>query len=301
MRRVLVVHDDRGDVEALNTVLSTEGYSIQMATDVEGTLHRIKAWKPHLVLVSSTQENPQQTIDFISKIRASSTEEYIAVILLGSENNGSDSSQGIDLGADDFLSRPFRGQEIITRIRTGLRLKDTQDLLKRANHRIEEISTTDDLTGLMNMKTLYRKGQEEVQRARRLGKPFSALLINLDHFSEANHRLGFQAGNNVIQEAGRRIKETMRSIDLVARVGADEFFAVLVETDLANAEFMAERVKDTVQSKPFEKLQLTASIGVAALGDSAEQSLTDLFHFTSEALRSAKRNGTNQIEIYSFA
>jgi two-component system cell cycle response regulator len=297
MRRVLVINDDRGDVEALNTVLSTEGYSLQMAADVEGTLHRIKAWKPHLVLISSSQGNPQQTLDFISKIRSASTEEYIAVILLGSDG---DSSQGVDLGADDFLSRPFRSQEIITRIRTNLRLKDTQDLLKRANHRIEEISTTDDLTGLMNMKTLYRKAQEELQRARRLGKPFSALLINLDKFSAANHRQGFQVGNSLIQEAGLRIKAMMRSIDIVARVGADEFFAVLIETDLANAEFMAERIRDAIQSKPFGKQTLTAGIGVATLGD-PEQTLTDLFHFTSEALRSAKNAGPNRIEIYSFA
>jgi PleD family two-component response regulator len=200
MRRVLVVNDDRGDVEALSTILSIEGYNLQTATDIEGSLHRIKAWKPHLVLAAGFQSDASQTLDFISKIRHSSPDEYIAIILLGTDSNHEgDCSQGIDLGADDFLSRPFRGQEIVTRIRTSLRLKDTQDLLRRANHRVDELSATDDLTGLMNMKTLLRKGQEEIQRARHLGKPFSALLVNLDGFSETNHQRGFQIGNLIIE------------------------------------------------------------------------------------------------------
>jgi diguanylate cyclase (GGDEF)-like protein len=162
------------------------------------------------------------------------------------------------------------------------------------------LRATDDLTGLMKMKTLLRKGQEEIQRARHLGKPFSALLVNLDGFSETNHQRGFQIGNLIIEEAGRRIKEMTRSIDLVARVGADEFFVILPEMDLANAEFLAERVRDAIQSKPFEKIALTACIGVAGL-NGGEQALIDLFRFTSEALKSAKAMGPNRLEIYSFA
>jgi two-component system cell cycle response regulator len=198
----------------------------------------------------------------------------------------------VDLGADDFVQLPFLPHELITRMRTMLKLKGTHDLLRRAGHRIEEMSCTDDLTGLMNMKTLHRKGEEEILRARKLNKPVSALLINLDHFSELNHRLGFQTGSRLIQETGQRIKNSLRSIDWVARVGADEFFAFLVETDLANAEFMAEKVRDAIQSP------LTVGIGVAGV-NSPQDTLSDLFHFTSEALRSAKSIGPNHIEIYS--
>jgi two-component system, cell cycle response regulator len=310
MRRILVLDDDRENVEYLNGILSQEGHSIQAASDAEAALHRIKAWKPQLLLLNVNQPAPLLR-DLILKVRAACSDDYLAIILLVGQTATVDMGNGgLDLGADDYLMKPFRSHELITRIRTMLHYKDTQDLLRRANHRIEEISSTDDLTGLMNMRTLHRKGEEEVLRSRRFKKPVSALLINLDRFSDINHKLGFQTGSAVLQDMGARIKNSLRSIDMVARVGADEFFVLLVETDLANAEFMAERIRDGIQSQAFRDqkhaAELTTCIGVAGLnfaeseGDN-QQHISDLFHFASEALRSAKAAGPNRIEIYSFA
>jgi diguanylate cyclase (GGDEF)-like protein len=315
MRRILIIDDDRENVEVLAGILSKEGHSVQAAADSEGALHRIKAWKPHLMLLSLGLPGLSPA-ELIAKVRSITTDDYLSVLLVA--ENASDISQSTDLGADDYVIKPFRAAELITRIRTMLRFKDTQDLLRRANHRIEELSSTDDLTGLMNMRTLHRRGEEEILRARRFKKPISALLVNLDRFSDMNHRLGFQGGSALIQDMGHRIKNCLRSIDMVARVGADEFFVLLVETDLANAEFMAERIRDAIQTQASADLKnapkLTACIGVAGLNfdqaeapgsdvraDPEEQQMSDLFHFTSEALRSAKNSGPNRIEIYSFA
>jgi two-component system cell cycle response regulator len=307
MRRVLLIDDDREEVESLSLILNQEGHSIQVTSDSEGSIHRIKAWKPQLILLKlcvPSVSTAELVSDFILKIRAASPDDYLAIILLAPPNGNMDPSQGLDLGADDFISLPVHGPEFVTRTRTMLRLKDTQDLLKRANHRIDELSSTDDLTGLMNMRSFNRKAQEELLKSRRLNKPVSVLLINLDRFSEINHRWGFQAGNSVLLETSQRIRKALRSIDFVARVGADEFFVLLAETDLANAEFTAERIRDSIQAQPYKEHKdaatLTASIGIAGVS-SAEDSLSDLFHFTSEALRSAKNGGQNRIEIYSFA
>jgi diguanylate cyclase (GGDEF)-like protein len=127
----------------------------------------------------------------------------------------------------------------------------------------------------------------------------------LDNFSDVNQSYGFGAGSYVLQEVALRLKKCLREVDIVARVGADEFFILLHETDLAGAEFVAERVRDVVQSEPFRSqsavFNLTATIGVAGL--SAEQSIprmSDLLHITMQALKSAKSNGQNRIEVYSF-
>jgi diguanylate cyclase (GGDEF)-like protein len=217
-----------------------------------------------------------------------------------------DALLGLDSGADEFIGRNFSEQELICRVRTLLRFKDLQDGVRRANHRIDELSTTDDLTGMLNMRALHRKGEEEILRSRRFKKPVSALLINLDDFSAINHHLGFSTGSAVIQEVANRIRSSIRSIDMTARVGADEFFLLLVESDLASAEFMAERIRDAIQSVPFKdskhSASVTACIGVAGLGpDHKDQQMSDLFHSASEALRSAKAAGPNHVEIYSFA
>lgn len=304
MRRVLVVDDDRENVELLSKFLVNDGHSVQSAVDADAALHRLKAWKPHLVLLDVNM--PKMTgFELIPKIRLLTPDEYTSIILISANMQLEDVTKGLDAGADDYLTKPFRAQDLIARIRAMLRLKEVQDSLRRANHRIEELTVTDDLTGLMNMRSVYRRGDEEIIRAKRFRKPVSCLLLNLDGFSSVNQTYGFLAGSRVLQELAIRVKQSLRSIDLVARVGADEFFILLCETDLAGAEFMAERLRDSIQSAPFknekQSIKLTATLGVAGItADQTNQKMSDLLHIATEALRSAKANGTNRIEVYSF-
>jgi diguanylate cyclase (GGDEF)-like protein len=134
----------------------------------------------------------------------------------------------------------------------------------------------------------------------------TALIVNLDGFSKVNQANGFQFGTQVLQEAAKRLKSCIRNIDMVARIGADEFFVLLIETDLAGGEFVSERARDAIQSQPFKtdkvSATLSACIGVAGISaDQQDARMSDLIHSASEALRSAKAAGPNRIEIYSFA
>jgi two-component system chemotaxis response regulator CheY len=307
MRRVLIVDDNSDHLELLSRYLADENHSIQTASDSAGCLHRLRAWKPHLIILDQSLPDGAG-VDLIPKIRAASVDDYVSIILISAGSSLEEISKGLEAGADDYLTQPFRPQELVTRARAMLKLKDVHDSLRRANSRIDELASTDDLTGVLNMRTLYRRGEEEILRSRRMRKPISALLLNLDKFSIVNQNFGFPFGNNVLLETGRRIQQCLRSIDAVARVGADEFFVLLIETDLANAEFMAERIHDAIQSTAFrdgrdakESSMITASIGVGSVNwDQADQQMSDLFHVAAEALRSAKSNGANQIEIHSF-
>lgn len=311
MRRVLVVDDDKENIDLLTNYLSSEsgqgngGISIQTAQDGEGALHRIRAWKPHLVLLDINMPGASG-LEIIPKIRNLSQEEYTAVVLVSANMSVEEVTQGFEAGADDYLTKPFRAQELFSRVRTMLRFKELQDSLKRASYRIEELSSTDELTGLVNMRAAYRRGEEEIVRCKRFRKPVSALVVNLDQFSDVNQNVGFVAGSKVLQETALRIRQCVRSMDVVARVGADEFFVLLSETDLAAAEFVAERIRDAIQSNPFktekQSLKVTGCVGVASISaEQSDQRMAELFHNTSEALRSAKANGANRIEIYSFA
>lgn len=304
MRRVLIVDDDRENVGHLTEFLTQDGHTIQTAADPDAALHRLRAWKPHLVILDIDAEKGRN-IDVVAKMRMLAQEDYTAILMVSAKMNLQDVLKGLELGADDYLTRPFHSQDFVSRIRSMLRLKEIQDSLKRANHRIEELSLADDLTGLMNMRAAYRRGEEEIVRSKRFRKPISSLLINLDGFSNINQVYSFQVGSQILQEVASRIKKCVRTVDLVARVGGDEFFILLSETDLASAEFIAERVRDAIEASPFKTekqlIKLTATIGVAGLThDQTNQRMNDLLHFTTEALRSAKANGTNRIEVYSF-
>jgi diguanylate cyclase (GGDEF)-like protein len=304
MRRILVVDNDKGNLDVLVKSLNSDGHSVQNAGDSEAALHRFRAWKPHLIILSVDLESIN-VFDILQKIRTLMADEYTGVILMSGKMNLDEVKKALEVGADDYLSLPLRLQDLLARVRAILRMKETQDSLRRANHRIEELSSTDDLTGLMNMRAAYRKGEEEIVRSKRFRKPVSSLLLNLDGFSHINQSYGFTTGSHILQEVAVRVKQCLRSIDLIARVGADEFFIILTDTDLASAEFMAERVRDSIQSSPFKNdkqtIKLTATIGVAGLThDQANQRMSDLLHFATEALRSAKANGNNRIEVYSF-
>jgi two-component system cell cycle response regulator len=304
MRRVLIVDGNKESSDVLTQVVSQDGYIVQSATDTDVALHRVRAWKPHLVLFDYNLLKAAG-VDLIAKVRALTSEEYTSIVFLVENLSLQELTQVLEGGGDDFIFKPFRNEEVSLRIKTMLRLKEIQDSLRRAHHRIEELSSTDDLCGLMNMRALYRRGEEEIVRARRFRKPVSALLINLDAFSDVNQSYGFVAGSHVLQEVALRIKQCVRSIDLVARMGADEFFVLLLETDLAGAEFVAERIRDAIQSVPFksekQSIKLTGTLGVAGLTpDQTQQKMSDLLHIVTEALKSAKANGNNRIEVYSF-
>lgn len=305
MKRVLVVDDDRENIDLLTQYLSQEGLSVQSAPDGAGALHRIRAWKPHLILLDVNMPGISG-IDLIPKIRAVTEQDYVSIVLVSGALTLEDVNRGISAGADDYLTKPFRSQDLLSRVRAMLKFKELQDSLRRANERIEELTSTDDLTGLLSFRTLFRRGEEEILRSRRFRKPVSALIVNVDQFSKVNQDLGFQFGTQVLQEVGRRLKQCIRNIDMVARIGADEFFVLLVETDLAGAEFVAERARDVLRAEPIRSEKLTASItaciGAAGIGtEQPDAKMSDLIHSASEALRSAKAAGANQIEVYSFA
>lgn len=303
-RRILVVDDDRENVELLTEYISKEGHSVTSAGDAESALHRVRAWKPHVILLDINMPGISG-LELIPRIRQVTVDDYSSIILISANMTVEDVVRGLDAGADDYLTKPFRAQELISRLRAMLRLKELQDSLRRSNHRIEELSATDELTGLMNMRALYRKADEEILRCRRFRKPISALIVDVDQFSTVNENAEFLFGSHVLRDLGGKIKSCLRSMDLIARVGADEFFVLLLETDLAGAEFVAERIRDAIQGHDFRHdkhaAKVTACIGIAGFTqDHTEGGMADLFRNVSEALRSAKVGGPNRIEIYSF-
>jgi diguanylate cyclase (GGDEF)-like protein len=302
--RILVVNENRELAGILSRYLTADGNTVQIAADSDVALHRLRAWKPHLVLLDVKLPGMKE-VDLISKIRMHSQDEYCSVILALEEMQTDELSRCLESGTDDFIFKPIRQIDLVPRVRAQVRMKEVHDALRRAGHRIEELTSTDDLTGVMNMRALFRKGEEEIGRSKRFRRPVSSILLNIDGFTQVNQNYGFLFGSFILQEVATLIQQCLRSVDLVARVGADEFFILLPEADLVSAELVAEKIRDSVQCDQFKNekqtVRITATLGVAGLTpDQTNQKMTDLLHLTTEALKSAKANGTNLIEVYSF-
>lgn len=304
MKRIFLVDDDKENITALQGFLANAGVTFQSAGSSDDVLHRFRVWSPHLIILNldTLQINLEE---LIYKMRVNRLEEYSGVFLMSRSLTPEGIKKMMGWGVDDFIFLPWQEAELVVKFGNFARMKELQDLFKRANVRLEQLSSTDELTGLMNMRTAYRRAEEEITRARTFKRWVSGILLNIDAFCEINQRYGFAIGSRVLQEVAQKIKRLTRAEDLISRVGADEFFVFMNGVNLQTAEVMARRIKEGLQAEPFcvDKcvIRMTFTVGVASMSyEQTDQRMGDLLRCSTEALRSAKASGANQLETYSF-
>ena len=166
--------------------------------------------------------------------------------------------------------------------------------------RIQRQATTDGLTGLANHKTFYEILERELWRSRRYGGQISLIMIDIDNLKKTNDTYGHRAGDKVIREVSRKIKECIRQIDTAARYGGDEFVVILPNTSLADAVVVAERMVDVVAHSPatWKKEQIALSISVGLGQYDADTNPQDITSGSDRALYTAKQEGKNTVRIF---
>ena len=202
------------------------------------------------------------------------------------------------------MARPVDPQELSARARTQIKRKRYADFLRDNLDHSLELAVTDQLTGLHNRR--YMTGQLDalVQRAVRGGPPVAALLIDIDHFKKINDSFGHDVGDEVLREFSVRLASNVRAIDLPCRYGGEEFVTLMPDTQVADAERIADRIRRYIGGSPFrvaggtELLTVTISIGVtttSGLGDTPDA----LLKRADEALYEAKASGRNRVIAYA--
>ncbi len=165
---------------------------------------------------------------------------------------------------------------------------------------VQSLALTDALTGLQNRRSLFELGRIEFSRAQRMKRPFSCMMMDIDHFKRINDQYGHQVGDEVLQEFGRRCKTYIREIDLAGRYGGEEFMILLPETDRNTGLIVAERFRKLMAENPIQAscgpLNITVSIGVA-MKDDQTIDLNTLVARADQALYIAKHKGRNRVSI----
>ena len=168
----------------------------------------------------------------------------------------------------------------------------------RLYRRIQDLAITDELTGLYNRRGMFEVGRREAERASRFGHPLSALLIDVDHFKLINDTYGHTIGDQVLRAFAACCRRNVREVDVVGRMGGEEFIILLPEADLTNTRKAAERLRSRIRETGFEtdagEVHLTASIGVATY-TASNKDLDELYRQADEALYIAKKSGRNQV------
>src|SRR5207247_4019284 len=191
------------------------------------------------------------------------------IIMLTGEDEADDKILGFDLGADDYITKPFQPAELLARIRAGKRIVDLQKELLESNRRLELLSITDGLTKLHNHRHFQDELAREFEESQRYHRPLSLVIADLDFFKKVNDTYGHAVGDEVLKAVSRMFQQSIRATDLAARYGGEEFAVMMPETELGDAIAFAEKIRAMVESSPIATqagaVQATVSIGLSAV------------------------------------
>ena len=296
---VAVVDDDVSIRRLVRLFLKREGYEILECTTGEEARAALttSAWD---LAILDRKLPDMDGLELCQELKSKPGFRTRYIIMLTGEDEQEDKVQGLELGADDYITKPFQYPELLARVRAGKRIVDLQKELVETNRRLELLSITDGLTKLHN----HRFFQDELARAfeesQRYGRPLSLAMIDIDFFKKVNDTYGHAVGDDVLKRVAQIYRDSVRSTDLVARYGGEEFAVMMPETDLEDAITFAEKIRSIIETTPIETqagpLQATVSLGVASVPRSSIQSSKELIIAADKALYRAKKNGRNQVQ-----
>jgi diguanylate cyclase (GGDEF)-like protein len=295
--RILVVDDDQDAREALSMILGDD-HEVYLAADGHEALQQAMEGRPHIVLMDLYMPR-MDGLAALEALRAEPTTEDIPVILISARGDELTRSRCLDLGAVDFLQKPFSGRELKARIERTLRLT-------RRETELQALARTDPLTGLGNLRAFRNRLDEEVKRARRYRTSLACVMVDMDNLKPINDQFGHAAGDQAIRALADVLRHELRETDFGARYGGDEFVLLLPHTTGAEARVFAERVCARLASSPLEmdgaRVPLGASFGIAALLDEVLDRPGDtLLRRADAALYAAKRAGRGRVAAHPSA
>ncbi len=267
-------------------------------------LTQAQALRPQVILLDLLMPDVPG-LEAIPRLRAALPD--VGIIALTLHDADGYRRAALAAGADDFVTKPFNKVELLVRVKSLLRIKELHDQLERKIRELEEAQTqlremaiTDGLTGLYNYRYFKEQLIHEVDRAARHNESFSLIMLDIDHFKHYNDTHGHLAGDKVLKELARLLRDNVRKIDVAARYGGEEFALILVQTPHQASGVVARKLQTLVQEFPFAygeqqpEGRLTISMGVSTYpedGATAEQ----LIAVADRRLYRAKAEGRNRV------
>jgi two-component system cell cycle response regulator len=293
---ILLVEDSKTAAKQIVGTLNKLHHS-RIETDPAVALEIAKQQGADLIIISATSDK-FDGLRLCSQLRSDIETRNLPILVIIEEGDTPRLARALDIGANDYLSRPVDQQELSARIKSQLKRKRYADRLRERLHVSVELSVTDALTGLFNRRFLSSHLNGLLRRSLGENRPLSLVFIDLDFFKKVNDRHGHAAGDIVLREIALRIGRGIRGVDLACRYGGEEFIVVMPGTDLVAATHVSERMRRQIEDCPVvvgdKAISITASFGVtqAKPGDSQDS----LIERADKALYRAKRAGRNRVD-----
>lgn len=257
---------------------------------------------PEVYILHDDGRNPSGTLRLLSELKSHQATRHAAVCVVGPAGEGDEAAMAFDLGADDAVGPDITAEELALRTRGLLRRKRQSDRRRARMQDGLRLAMRDPLTGLYNRRCAAPQLAAIAARARDEGSQFAVMVMDLDRFKQVNDAYGHAAGDQVLVEVARRLTANLRDTDILARIGGEEFLAILPQSCMAVARRVAERLCQAMDDQPIrlhsgEELRVTVSIGVAVAGAGGEDSyaIEGLVEQADLALLESKGAGRNQV------
>jgi len=284
---VMIVDDAPSNIQLLAGLLK-DSYQIKVATGGLRCLELAQAEpQPDLILLD-IQMPDLDGYAVCQRLKSLESTQRIPVIFVTGKDQVADEEKGLNIGAVDYITKPYSPAIVEARIATHITLKKQSDELRR-------LAMHDQLTGLYNRHFLINVAGKRISQAHRHKQALCLMMIDVDHFKAVNDEHGHSVGDAVLRDIASLFMQQSRTEDVVARFGGEEFVFLLDACDLDAGAKKAEYLRQSLESKPLQGLSITASFGFAQLAE--DEAFTGLLNRADEAVYKAKSNGRNRVEV----
>ncbi len=300
--RVLVIEDQEFEADKIADTLARDQDSV---IPVDSGIRAMELVSQHEfdLLIVSLNLKQEDGLRLCSHLRSNERTRGTPIIMIGTEDDMKRIAHGLEIGAHDYIMRPVDRNELLARCRTQIRRRRFQDRLKSTYEISLSMALTDTLTGLYNRRYLEAHMQKLLQKNAESKKNLGVLYLDIDHFKKVNDTYKHVIGDEILRTFAFRIKDSLRSFDLVARLGGEEFVAILPDISDDMAMIVAERLRNAIAGKPFKcnipqgELSITTSIGGAIVRaddyGAGPYNIEQVFDRADRALYEAKNSGRN--------
>ena len=309
---IVIVDDSPDNLRLLVEILHEQAYKVRPAPNGERALATIRKDPPDLILLDIMMPG-RDGYDVCRELKGDPETADIPVIFLSALNDVLDKVKAFRAGGVDYITKPFQVEEVLARVHTHLMLRAQQKTLELQNERLrkkkrlieeqarqlEVMATKDYLTGLSNRNDFLKKSVQEEQRFNRTGRPFSVLVLDIDHFKEVNDTYGHDCGDKVLVAVSRSLEKALRSQDILARWGGEEFTCLLPETGAEGAMAAAEKIRAMVERSGHtcENTRFSVTVTLGGCVYDGSISMQECIRRADAALYRGKNQGRNQIVI----
>ncbi len=298
LNRILIVEDQKTLGLPLVWTLEKQGYETCLVNSGEAAWDVLECADWRLIITDWIMPE-MDGLELCRRIRARQGKSYCYIIMLTGLRGREYRLEGLDAGADDFLSKPVDEDELVVRLTIARRILSMQSQLEQSNARLDDLAHTDPLTGLANRRRLDGAFASSLSCVRG-GEASSVIALDIDHFKSYNDTYGHAAGDGVLCTVAGLLKQCVRPNDLVVRTGGEEFTIVLPGTGKEEALTLADRLRQTIAAHLWPLRLVTASFGVATATAFDEPSCAATFlEDADRALYHSKQSGRNRVTHFS--